>query len=193
MDTLTLAEARKMHDDDKLLKAKICLVGDSRVGKTSLIRRYVHDEFDDGYISTLGAKISKKEIVLDSEKGAYRVQMTVWDIMGEKGLTDLLKDSYFDGTGGLVAVCDLTRQDTLEGLEDWIMTSDSQIGRIPMTFVGNKLDLRGEMDVGTKEISDYARSHDSPYFLTSAKTGENVNAVFLELAKRVLKRTYGDL
>ncbi len=188
-----MTKVRTMYNEDKLLKAKICLVGDSQVGKTSLIRRYVHEEFDDAYISTLGAKISKKDITLDTEKGAYRVQMTVWDIMGEKGLTDLLKDSYFDGAGGLVAVCDLTRKDTLEGLEDWIMTSDAQVGRIPITFVGNKLDLKDEMNVATGEIQDYARTHESPYFLTSAKTGENVNAVFLEIAKRVLKRTYGDL
>ncbi len=182
-----------MFDEDRVLKAKICLIGDSRVGKTSLIRRYVHDSFDDSYISTLGAKISKKEMVIDSESGKYLVQMTVWDIMGEKGLTDLMKDSYFDGAGGLLGVCDLTRESTLDSLDDWITTSSSVIGDIPMTFVGNKMDLKDEVAIDTQRISAYAEDRDSPYFLTSAKTGENVNAVFLNLAKRVLVSKYGEL
>ncbi len=68
-----------------VLKAKICLIGEAAVGKTSLIRRYVEDAFDDKYISTLGAKVSKKELVLDSPSGPLNVDMTIWDIMGEKG------------------------------------------------------------------------------------------------------------
>jgi small GTP-binding protein len=181
----------RMIDDDRVLKAKVCLVGDSCVGKTSLIRRYVHNEFDDRYLSTLGAKITKKELLLESKMGEYKVNMTVWDIMGERGLTDLLKDSYFDGAGGILAVCDLTRAETFDGLGDWITTADSVIGRVPMTFVGNKFDLTTD-DPGSNgfDLSGFAGGHDSPYFLTSAKTGENVNAVFLDLAKRVLKHTY---
>ncbi len=180
-----------MFDEDRLLKAKICLVGDPRVGKTSLIRRYVHDDFDDRYISTLGAKITKKEFVLPSRDGEYKVNMTVWDIMGDRGLTDLLKNSYFDGAGGLLVVCDLTRTETFEGLSEWMITADSVIETPPMTFVGNKIDLKSEQAaLDASPLSSFAGEYDSPYFLTSAKTGENVNAVFLDLANRVLKQTY---
>ncbi len=182
-----------MVNEDRILKAKICLVGDSSVGKTSLVRRYVHDEFDDRYLSTIGAKISKKEVPVNIKSGEYLVRMTVWDIMGEKRLTDLLKDSYFDGASGLLAVCDLTRENTLSSLEDWIVTSSSIVGEVPMTFVGNKLDLKDELDIELRAISKYAGACRSPYFLTSAKTGENVNAVFLELAKRVIVGNHSNL
>ena len=175
-----------MLEDDRTMKVKICLVGDSHVGKTSLIRRYVHDEFDDRYISTLGAKVSKKEMTVHSEIGDIAVTMTVWDIMGERGFTDLLKESFFTGAGGILAVCDLTRGETFEGLEDWIQAVKSVTGDIPMTFVGNKLDLKDEHAYGDDRLSDFAKNHGSSHFLTSAKTGENVEQVFLDLAKRAL-------
>jgi small GTP-binding protein len=175
-----------MLEDDKTMKIKICLVGDSSVGKTSLIRRYVHDEFDDRYISTLGAKVTKKEMTINSEVGNIEITMTVWDIMGERDFTDLLKESFFMGAGGILAVCDLTRGETFEGLEDWIVAVRSVTGDVPMTFVGNKLDLKDDHAYGDEKLSDFAKNYHSSHFLTSAKTGDNVDQVFLDLVKRVL-------
>ncbi len=127
-----------MSESEDVLKAKICLIGDSCVGKTSLIRRYVHNEFDDRYVSTLGARICKKEMTVDSEGGDVRVNMTIWDIMGEKGFRELLMDSYFDGAGGILAVCDLTREETFEGLKDWITAVRLITGDVPIAFGGTR-------------------------------------------------------
>src|SRR5256884_8881398 len=103
------------------IKTKVCLVGEAAVGKTSLIRRFVQDDFDDRYITTLGAKVSKREMVFDMP-GRKQLQMdiTVWDIMGEKGFRDLLKEAFFHGAKGVLAVADLTRRPTLDDLDDWI-------------------------------------------------------------------------
>src|SRR5437660_10384449 len=92
----------------KHVKAKVCLVGDVAVGKTSLIRRFVQDEFDDRYIATLGAKVTKKTIKVDWKDGPTRRDMMRGDIMGEKGFRALLRDAYFEGSHGVIAVCDLT-------------------------------------------------------------------------------------
>src|SRR2546422_1261701 len=105
------------------IKTKVCLVGEAAVGKTSLIRRFVQDEFDDRYITTLGAKVSKREMTFESrDRTKIHMDMTVWDIMGEKGFRDLLKEAFFHGAKGVVAVCDLTRYSTLKELDDWVQS-----------------------------------------------------------------------
>src|SRR3990170_3177750 len=116
------------------MKMKICLVGEAAVGKTSLIRRFVLDDFDDKYIQTLGTKVSKKELSLANPVGGseLKVDMTIWDIMGQKGFRELLKEAYFYGAKGIIAVCDVTRRSTLDDLDDWIEGVYSVTGRIPI-------------------------------------------------------------
>src|SRR6266704_3599805 len=106
----------------KQLKSKICLVGDKAVGKTSLIRRYTINMFDEEYLTTIGTHVTKKEarILLPEYDLLVDLDMTIWDIMGEKGFRELLKDAYFYGANGILAVADLTRRRTLDNLDDWI-------------------------------------------------------------------------
>lgn len=169
------------------MKMKVCLVGEAAVGKTSLIRRFVHDDFDDRYIQTLGTKVSKKELVIDhpTESGDLHVDMTVWDIMGQKGFRELLKEAYFYGARGIIAVCDVTRRSTLDDLDDWIEGVYGVTGRIPIEFLANKIDLKDKTQFGEEELRQSARAYESPYHFTSAKTGENVDAAFKNLAERV--------
>src|SRR5204863_8441821 len=102
------------------IKTKVCLVGEAAVGKTSLIRRFVQDDFDDCYITTLGAKVTKREIVFNMpDRKQIQMDITIWDIMGEKGFHELLKDAYFYGANGILAIADLTRRRTLDDLDDW--------------------------------------------------------------------------
>jgi small GTP-binding protein len=173
------------------MKTKVCLVGEAAVGKTSLIRRFVQDEFDDRYITTLGAKVSKREVVFDLP-GPKQIQMdmTVWDIMGEKGLRDLLKEAFFHGTKGVLAVADLTRYSTLKELDDWIQGVFKVVAEVPVVYAINKVDLRDEVMIlyGDKEISEATRAFQAPYYYASAKTGQNVEALFRRLGTMVLQR-----
>ncbi len=166
------------------MKAKVCLVGERAVGKTSLIRRFVLDEFEDRYIATLGTKVSKKEIIVESANrgDGLTVDMTIWDIMGEKGFRELLKEAYFHGAQGILAVCDLTRRDTLKELDNWVQTVKRVTGEVPVAVLGNKVDLAEDFALTDDELARSARRHDAPYYLTSAKTGENVEKAFTELA-----------
>ncbi len=173
------------------MKAKVCLVGEAAVGKTSMVRRFVLDEFDDRYVTTLGAKVSKKELAIDvaSEDRRIQMDMTVWDIMGEKGFRELLKDAYFQGARGILAVCDITRYSTLKELDDWVTSIFKVVGEIPVVYAVNKNDLRDEVMIlyGEKEITQAAKAFDAPWMHTSAKTGENVEAAFRALGERIAR------
>ncbi|HKZ89996.1 MAG TPA: Rab family GTPase [Thermoplasmata archaeon] len=171
--------------DAQKMKVKICLVGEGAVGKTCLIRRFVHDQFDDRYISTLGAKVSKKELHVKGSAGDIDVDMTIWDIMGEKGFRELLKEAYFHGAQGVLAVCDITRKETLEDLTDWIAAVVKVTGNIPTQFLANKVDLVDQRAITEDEVRAVAQRHGSPFLFTSAKTGENVEAGFAGLAKLI--------
>ncbi len=172
----------------KRMKVKICLVGEANVGKTSLIRRFVHDDFEDKYIQTLGTKVSKKEMLIKNPDGSEtRVDMTIWDIMGQKGFRELLKEAYFYGAKGILAVCDSTRRTTLEDLDDWIEGVYGVTGRIPIQVLANKVDLKDKVELKPQELEQFAKAYDSPFHFTSAKTGEGVEEAFRGLAQRIAK------
>src|SRR3989449_10665875 len=176
-----------MKMDRQKMKVKICLVGEGAVGKTCLIRRFIQDQFDDRYISTLGAKFSMKQRQLSSTIGPITVLMTSWDIMGEKGFRELLKEAYFHGAQGVLAVCDVTRKETLDDLEDWVAAVVKVTGNVPIEFLANKADLKNQMVITKADVQSAAESHDAPFLFTSAKTGENVEIAFAKLAQMIAK------
>jgi small GTP-binding protein len=174
------------------MKTKVCLVGEAAVGKTSLIRRFVKDVFDDSYITTLGAKVSKVEIQVEVPEKDLLIQMdmVIWDIMGEKGVRDLLREAFFGGAKGILAVCDLTRYSSLKELDDWVQSVFQVVGEISVVYAVNKADLREEVMLlfGEEDIEMSAQAFDATYFFTSAKTGEHVQLVFQRLAEDIVRR-----
>ena len=172
-----------------LLKSKICLVGEQGVGKTSLIRRYVLDQFDDRYVRTLGAKVEKKSmrIAVPERDGLIDVNMAIWDLIGHSGFRQLLGDSFFNGAQGILAVADLTRRATLPVLTGWVRAVEGVAGKIPIVLVANKADLVAEAQFGETELADLAKTFDCTYVLASAKSGLNVEDAFLRLATQIAK------
>jgi small GTP-binding protein len=169
-----------MNEDD-LMKVKVCFIGDAGVGKTSLIKRFVLDVFDDRYIATIGTKVTKKIVEVDSGGDSVKVMMLIWDIMGQKGFRELLREAYFFGAHGAIAVCDLTNKETLEELRYWIKALTDVAGDVPLVFAGNKADLENEMVVKEADLRELAEKYEAEAFLTSAKTGQNVENMFKAL------------
>jgi len=172
----------------KHIKKKICLVGDATVGKSSLIRRYVLNLYDDYYLTTLGTKVTKKELKIPwAQEGLLvRLDLGIWDIMGQKSLRELLQDAYFSGANGILAIADLTRRVSLDGLDEWIGRVHRVAGKVPVVACMNKKDLSDRAEFGPSEIEAFAARFGCPYFLTSAKTGENVEAAFQRLGALIV-------
>ncbi len=177
----------------KNLKSKICLVGEKGVGKTSLIRQFVLNMFEDKYITTVGTKVTKKEVmILKPEiEAEVHVDMTIWDIMGEKGFRELLKDAYFFGANGILAVCDITRRKTLNDLDDWIDGVENVVGKVPIFISVNKCDRMDEAQFSMREVEQMAKAFDSQHLYTSAKTAEGVEDCFKRLGDLVVDHQLG--
>ncbi len=176
-----------------ILKAKICLVGEAAVGKTSLVRRYLEDAFDDRYISTLGSKVSLKKVWLTSKRDASKsleLQLSIWDLIGERSYLDTLHQEYLNGAQGLIAVCDVTRYSSFEALDQWISAAFKIAGQVPLAIVVNKTDLKNQVMClyDEHEPQEKAERYGGFALWTSAKTGENVNPIFGQLCLGIVRR-----
>jgi small GTP-binding protein len=175
-------------DNVKEIQKKVILLGDGAVGKTSLIRRFVVDKFDDKYLLTIGSKITAKKIHIQKEEDIYDIKLQIWDILGQKGYKKLHQSS-FRGTDGVILVSDLTRATTLNSIIDyWIPEVQNIVGTIPFVFMANKSDLLKPSDLNGNQIEYIADKFNSAYFYTSAKNGDNVKKAFLKMGMNMIEK-----
>ena len=169
------------------LSRKICLLGNPAVGKTSLIRSFVYETFEDEYISTIGSKVSKKEVEFYEEdsKRYFQVAMIIWDIAGQQTFKHV-KQAYYRGAKGALVVCDVTRVTTLQSLDDWIKSLFEVVGPIPIVILLNKTDLIDQIKFSLADVQDLASKYKAKTMLSSAKTGKNVERAFTDLAKMMV-------
>jgi small GTP-binding protein len=160
---------------------KICLLGDFAVGKTSLVRRFVYDLFDDKYISTIGVKVSRKTVAIPRADEVVELTLMLWDLAGSEEFTHM-RGSYLRGSAGALLVCDLTRPETLDSLKTY---ADDLLGVSPdaqLILAANKRDL-ADQHLTSAQVEGVAADLDAPCYLTSAKTGEEVETLFRHLGR----------
>jgi len=152
---------------------KILLLGDFNVGKTSLIRRYVDDSFDDKYLSTIGVKISKKSLNMHN----LDIEFLIWDIEGNTP-TKPIPTHYFRGASGAIFVADITREQSMLNLLNHIQTFVNLNPDSEYVIAYNKVDLLTKKQIENMGI-------DLNAFLTSAKNKMNVEVLFETLASKM--------
>ena len=170
-------------DYDK--SCQFLLLGNSEVGKTSLIRRYTNGLFKEEYISTIGIDYdSKKEIIDD-----INVQVKLWDTAGQERFRAITPNNLRNAEG-IMLVFDITNSDSFNALKDWLESIKTHFGEknisIPIIIVGNKIDLEDKRDVEKDDANKFAQENNYKYFETSAKTGEGVDNAVRELVRQIL-------
>jgi small GTP-binding protein len=171
-------------------KFKIVMLGDFAVGKTSLVKRFVYDAFDDMYLTTLGVKVTKNEIQLVDNGNHVGVMLLLWDIGGHSRFSEISMN-YLKGAGGAIIVGDLSNADTMKHIPNHlaIFREVNPGGRFLVAL--NKADLVDADKTGydyVKKFLDHPDSYpDDVFSLTSAKTGANVEALFHTMASQLMR------
>ncbi len=170
-------------------KAKICMLGDATVGKTSLVNRYVYDEFNKNADPEFGETVTQKKVLIPFIERGMDVEMDVdiFDIIGQVDFNNLVKDAYFFNADGFLAVCDSTNEDSLHGLFDWIDEGRRVAGNIPVHVLLNKADLKKKKVIRDYNLTKLCEDCESLYNYTSAKSGVNVEKGFTELMEMIAR------
>ena len=172
-----------MQDNNQLpeLKLKILIIGDSSVGKTSLLLKYVDNFFPETHMATIGVEYKDKKI----NTPKYRVTLNIWDTAGQERFKSITK-SFFNKTNGILFVYDITSEETFAGVKNWIKDSEPY-GKFQSVLCGNKVDLEGQRKVKIDTLKEFGLKKKMEVFETSAKTGTKVNEAFEKLVDLILK------
>ncbi|MHA1305289.1 MAG: Rab family GTPase [Candidatus Heimdallarchaeaceae archaeon] len=162
---------------------RIVVVGDGRVGKTALVTRYAKKTFEENYKQTLGVNFYITTINFKN----VQVRLVISDTAGHE-IFQRLRPSYYKGAKGVVVVYSVTDRKSFENISFWFQEIKANLmGEIPITLIGNKIDLISERKVSTSEVKLLATKLGMNFFECSAKTGHQVNEPFDSIAEEILK------
>ncbi len=172
---------------DVLYVFKVIVIGPGAVGKTSIINRFVKDEFVLKYKLTIGTDFLTKTFEYKPNKSA---KLQIWDIGGQERFK-FLRKSFYDGANGAFLVFDLSRGHTYKETKTWLSEMYQIMDKkIPFILVGNKSDLIEEIgeSINRNEVEMFVKEEKSIYIETSAKTGDNVEQAFIKLIQRMINK-----
>ena len=163
---------------------KILLIGDSYVGKTSLLLQYIERECPENHMATIGVEFRDKIIQIDNKK----VKLQVWDTSGQERYRSITKN-FYRNADGVMFVCDVTKEKTFDNIKNWLIDSEQNANNsnFKKILVGNKIDLKAERAIDTEQLQNFANKKEMNFYETSAKDGTNVDHIFTELAKLILE------
>ena len=164
------------------LNIKLLLVGDSNVGKTSLLLQYTENNYPLQHIATVGVEY---KIKMFQYKG-FKVKLQIWDTAGQERFHSIT-NNFFHNADGILFVFDLTNHQSFEGAQNWIKESEDVGDYVRKIVIGNKCDLNKERDVTSEEIEEYCENQKLNYFETSAKDNINLKEAFNKIVELLLE------
>ncbi|KAK8797735.1 putative GTPase [Blastocystis sp. subtype 4] len=170
----------------QLFKYKIVLLGETAVGKSSIVQRYVRDQFLENQESTIGAAFLSQTIKIDNDI----VKFDIWDTAGQERYHSLAP-MYYRGAKGAIVIYDITSRVTFARAKDWVteLKQNSNNPELVIALAGNKCDLVENREVPKELAEEYAKEANIIFFEVSAKTKENIDLVFETIARH-LPRTH---
>lgn len=175
-----------MDSEDNIFK--VLLVGEGGVGKTSLIKKFVYQKFDEKYIKTLGTNISKKDVPLGPDHNNETAHLQIWDVLGQKVFQAIIK-SAFNGARGVIFVCDITDEQSFKKLEVWVNYAYEFGPKASFLFIANKSDLP-DHKFTIEDLEKFASKFNAPAFVTSAKSGDHVDDAFARIGQSVYSKDF---
>ncbi len=165
--------------------AKVCILGDFAVGKTSTCERFVNNQFSEKYLTTIGVKIDTKEVPLS---GGVSLKLVLWDVAGTDRFGPV-EFNYLRGASGYIFVADGSRSLTIATARNLKQQSIDRYGELPSVFLLNKSDLTREWEVSDEDERRLSEEF-SDLFVTSAKTGDNVASALERLGEMIAERDF---
>ena len=170
-----------MSEDNVL---KLVILGEGRVGKTSILSKYFKQKFNQGEKSTINPSFYEKNVKYQGKE----IQLTFWDTAGQEQF-NAISTMYYQGAVGALLVYDVSIFETFNKVKSWVSTLQEAVGKdIIFVIAGNKYDLVGKMDEHMPEIDSYCSQEKCKHFFTSAKTGYGLDNAFSTLIQSVLDK-----
>ena len=163
---------------------KILLIGDTYVGKTSLLLQYIDRECPENHMATIGVEFKDKIVQINKKN----VKLQVWDTSGQERYRSITKN-FYRNADGVMFICDVTKESTFENIKNWLIDSEqnSNNSNFKKILVGNKIDLQKERVIDKEKLENFANKKGMNFYEASAKEGTNVDLIFTELAKLILE------
>lgn len=171
--------------ENQIIKKKICLIGLYSVGKTSMVRQFVYNKFEEKYLSTIGVHISKKKISINHEADKKTIEFFIWDIANIEKFDNVVTN-YLRGAHGAILVTDITRPKTIENIKEFADKFLEINPNAKIIFVGNKIDLVDQLKFDKELYISSVCDNNQKLLFTSAKTGENIEEVFVKLGEQII-------
>ena len=170
---------------------KLLTLGETEVGKTSIVLRYSDDKFHEDKTATIGIDFKIKII----RKGKEVIKVSIYDTAGEERFKTLIKH-YYRGANGILLIFDLTKKSTFDKLNFWLedlRENSDNIDNLYIHLIGNKNDLEEQRAISFEEATNFAKKNKLPYMEVSAKTGKNIKNLFDEVIKGAMIKMINNL
>ncbi|KAI5187752.1 Ras-related protein Rab-13 [Nematocida homosporus] len=175
-------------EDNDVAQLKLLIIGESGVGKTSILQRFIENVFKKGFTSTIGIDFRSKRIKVDG----VEVELQIWDTAGQERFFSITK-SYYRGSDGIFLTFDISSENSFRSTEKWMAAIRSKVDEnVPIFLLANKKDLidSGAMDSlrTVQNIKSLSGELGIPWYATSAQSGENIEEIFTDMARIILSK-----